>query len=890
MGVDKSEMLHQSNNGTRSGLHTLCFVQQAATKFKKSSPTTQKISREKRELLKKIKDWQHYRGLHDRFLSELQELVKPFTATRPKGSDAALCNEDDSDDDNCTATNIVTDVLSSMQGTVDSFCEEVVRVCCDRWEVDKMSYKFMAAKENAAKLEKENRESHLGFMKELQLLKDQVARLQNRDAHEVSLTQEDVIFFEATRHLDDEQRRFVKEIVEYKVKAELDKVANGREISGGSEALLRRLKEQEKSLAELQQRLAENELDSPSSKQSEAERLKMEMRRTARRMSCPAVARADCAETELGSAQKSRRALLLESLATRKASDASDISTMDSCTQTVSLDADIRSSQAISSTPSKRSDRSDSKTSPWTLESCTESSPEKLEQRERRNNLAKDGIGLLDHLAHTAKSVEVQGEDIDGAAKKFDSPAREMRPSPTPLRGGLTSCADSSSREQSQALREKDEIIEQLRDKVCMLERAMNGNESPLESALAKTVQDNEILSLRKEVADKTRRLKEIEEEGKHLKEEVQILRAERPSDRILFSSDANMLASSADENKQAAEEIAMLRKESQKLADELQKQQQANGKLEISLNEIREKMKRLLQQLKEAGLGSIVDRIFETCGLSEFLQTKKMDVFERLYSDAMVRVRKSDNFQKVTSAHHAQALLSTIQSVYGDGDQGSENTSCKGSGRRPSNPPSNAEQSTAASTCSLPSSWRDLVEPTKPPVSRGGPACRQTKASWRDLGDVAKPAMEEPSVLVWSQKRMSQSLDSNALKQAANSLRERRGANPLSVSSENEFGGSLQGCFPKRFSVDPTHGPSMQKACSTPTLPRLDSPSSFRVSSRGAEQITSGIGCSRPSLSNSASATMLRGSFLGDAKGNRSSPRFFVKGEMVELPGNCPM
>merc|ERR1719183_2069894 len=85
------------------------------------------------------------------------------------------------------------------------------------------------------------------------------------------------------------------------------------------------------------------------------------------------------------------------------------------------------------------------------------------------------------------------------------------------------------------------------------------------------------------------------------------------------------------------------------------------NTKLEIAINELREKMKALGEQLRSAGMGHIADRMFDSSGLAEILSNKPLSVFDRLYNDALKRTRRTGG---VKGGKEAQALLSTVQHI----------------------------------------------------------------------------------------------------------------------------------------------------------------------------------------------------------------------------------
>jgi hypothetical protein len=88
---------------------------------------------------------------------------------------------------------------------------------------------------------------------------------------------------------------------------------------------------------------------------------------------------------------------------------------------------------------------------------------------------------------------------------------------------------------------------------------------------------------------------------------------------------------------------------------------------LEISLQELADKLRDAQQALRDAGLGDIADQIFKDVGLAAILGEKcSLNVFDRLYQDALRRLRKNADQQKnSTHNNHSQALLATLQHIY---------------------------------------------------------------------------------------------------------------------------------------------------------------------------------------------------------------------------------
>eukprot|EP00928_Gymnodinium_smaydae_P036850 TRINITY_DN25698_c0_g1_i2.p1 TRINITY_DN25698_c0_g1~~TRINITY_DN25698_c0_g1_i2.p1 ORF type:complete len:931 (-),score=116.86 TRINITY_DN25698_c0_g1_i2:25-2817(-) len=112
------------------------------------------------------------------------------------------------------------------------------------------------------------------------------------------------------------------------------------------------------------------------------------------------------------------------------------------------------------------------------------------------------------------------------------------------------------------------------------------------------------------------------------------------------------------------AEEVHI---EAKQLREKNAKLQQQNSQFTIALNEMQEKLKEAQKQLREAGLGDIADQIFNNVGLDKIITNvhKPVSVFERLYRDAMSRLRRDPDMKKVNRSKHKAALVKTLKTVF---------------------------------------------------------------------------------------------------------------------------------------------------------------------------------------------------------------------------------
>jgi hypothetical protein len=184
------------------------------------------------------------------------------------------------------------------------------------------------------------------------------------------------------------------------------------------------------------------------------------------------------------------------------------------------------------------------------------------------------------------------------------------------------------------------------------------GGPSEQEQARILKLRDDKIAELQDGNNHKDKLLASLRKEHEALKARLEQLDAisNRPS---TAHSDGEML----EKLEKAEKEAQRLRGKNQTLGDELEKSKETNTMLEIAINELRDKLKCLQEQLRNAGMGHIADRMFDSAGLAEILSNKPLSVFDRLYNDALKRERRQGTF-KAKKEQAANAFLATVHHV----------------------------------------------------------------------------------------------------------------------------------------------------------------------------------------------------------------------------------
>merc|ERR1719498_2138446 len=94
------------------------------------------------------------------------------------------------------------------------------------------------------------------------------------------------------------------------------------------------------------------------------------------------------------------------------------------------------------------------------------------------------------------------------------------------------------------------------------------------------------------------------------------------------------------------------------KAAEDLKKFEEASKTAESMLAELRKKMLTMQSHLRAKGLGEEADECAKSAGLTDFLAT---NVFERLYRDALDRMRRLAELQAKIFAKQSEDFLRSI-------------------------------------------------------------------------------------------------------------------------------------------------------------------------------------------------------------------------------------
>eukprot|EP00927_Polykrikos_kofoidii_P027252 TRINITY_DN24047_c0_g1_i1.p1 TRINITY_DN24047_c0_g1~~TRINITY_DN24047_c0_g1_i1.p1 ORF type:complete len:1365 (+),score=277.35 TRINITY_DN24047_c0_g1_i1:150-4244(+) len=106
------------------------------------------------------------------------------------------------------------------------------------------------------------------------------------------------------------------------------------------------------------------------------------------------------------------------------------------------------------------------------------------------------------------------------------------------------------------------------------------------------------------------------------------------------------------------------------KLKEQIEQLKARCLQMEIIVEELQTKLKDLSKALNEAGLGDVVNKILKDVGLDGIVsaKVKAVCVFDRLYNDALRRLRKDASHG--TGGTKAKAMLKTLKHIYRPGGQ----------------------------------------------------------------------------------------------------------------------------------------------------------------------------------------------------------------------------
>eukprot|EP00933_Yihiella_yeosuensis_P051194 TRINITY_DN49067_c0_g1_i1.p1 TRINITY_DN49067_c0_g1~~TRINITY_DN49067_c0_g1_i1.p1 ORF type:complete len:1156 (-),score=283.77 TRINITY_DN49067_c0_g1_i1:54-3521(-) len=140
------------------------------------------------------------------------------------------------------------------EALLKTFADHVIRICMDCWEIERTTWAYGNARKEVHRLESEAFFNHRGYMKELTIIKNKLCMLLNKPTCEVEILDEDLIYYEALKALEGEEKEQAKMVIAYKVRQEL---ASGSGPPDQTGELLLKVKEQEKLIQQLKEQIAD---------------------------------------------------------------------------------------------------------------------------------------------------------------------------------------------------------------------------------------------------------------------------------------------------------------------------------------------------------------------------------------------------------------------------------------------------------------------------------------------------------------------------------------------------------------------------------------------------------------------------------------------------------
>lgn len=566
-------------------------VAAAAAKFKKGGERAHQVSKEKRELIKKVEGYSKWKTCGDKMTKAIQDLIKPHIKEPAKsGNDDSSDSEDSSDGG---AQTVESQILSGIQNALKSFNDDAINACIDAWEVEKQTKRLQTVQDHLEKKEKDNRKAHHEFMMELSGLKTQLyaaqAAAQDRAAgKEVKITSSDIVFYEATEYLEEDQRQLVKEIVEYKIREELARGTDADKLGDSLSALKKKLKDSQEQLEVMKQQDLDN--------QSMLTKLRSEITERAK---------ADLEKQMVGEEEKE-----------------------------VEPTKPIKKEQGV-------------QTDEGVEHGCMPMGPDdwgcaRETQTDASNNHVEIQTDPDDELQSARESAKSAEEMLKHSAREV-SGLREMNDA---LQLDLTRV-----QEQLRQLQEAGDCKFIEKPKPPMASISMQTDHwEPGPSA-----QETELL-----LSGRDTRIKELQDALEALEKERADLLSEAQALRLASKKGAGV---GDEEFAKSEAERKRLQKRNKELDEEVAAAAERNTMLEIAINELRDKLKTLQDQLRAAGMGEIADRMFDSAGLAEILSNKPLSVFDRLYNDALKRVRRMEGY-KEKRRQEQQAMTSTFHTI----------------------------------------------------------------------------------------------------------------------------------------------------------------------------------------------------------------------------------
>jgi len=111
--------------------------------------------------------------------------------------------------------------------SMTEWAKDCMRLCTEAWDMDKLLQERDRLAKQVQRFQEDKIDAQKGYMQELQVLKNQVLQLEKKTPNlEVEVTNDDLCFYEPLRYLPDNVREYVRDVICYKVKQEMDRGAD----------------------------------------------------------------------------------------------------------------------------------------------------------------------------------------------------------------------------------------------------------------------------------------------------------------------------------------------------------------------------------------------------------------------------------------------------------------------------------------------------------------------------------------------------------------------------------------------------------------------------------------------------------------------------------------
>jgi len=477
-------------------------------------------------------------------------------------------------------------------------------------------------------------------------------RAQGMTDSDVKIKSSDIVFYEATEYLDEEQRALVKEIVEYKLRDELARGTNLEDVGESSQKLKKDLKESEEKVEQLSIQLQDEQAIVRNLRLEFDERAKAELSKQMLERRPSVVEVMPCVKVKDFAIQTDpeTKEVVVEAAAPKPSADAC-IDTFDLAPPTEDAEiqtdpmpeaSDSGADTEMSSIKCMKVPTSVAGVQTDDVQAVVDPEIAKLQQAlEEAQSEYRTCSKAVEQLQDDKRSLERELATAIGAYDRL----KAAQESGGPVK--IVEVAKAPEKAPSVMIAVQTDTVEEY------------GGPSEQEQARILKLRDDKIAELQDGNNHKDKLLASLRKEHEALKarleQQVDAI-SNRPS---TAHSDGEML----EKLEKAEKEAQRLRGKNQTLGDELEKSKETNTMLEIAINELRDKLKCLQEQLRNAGMGHIADRMFDSAGLAEILSNKPLSVFDRLYNDALKRERRQGTF-KAKKEQAANAFLATVHHV----------------------------------------------------------------------------------------------------------------------------------------------------------------------------------------------------------------------------------